>query len=229
MNKLTDPEEAVSRIQPGATLMVGGFGSPGTPFTLINELIRQGKNDLVIIKNEANEPGYGVSNLIEKGQVRKLVTSHLGLNKIAIDQMNRGILEVEFFPQGILAEKIRTGGAGLFGFLTDIGVDTELAEGKPVIEVEGVKTLVEKSLRADFALIHAAVSDLFGNLRYEATAMNFNPLMAMAADNVIAEAEKVVEIGALDPNFVQTTGAFVDHLVQLNELSQEYQIMPHHV
>jgi acetate CoA/acetoacetate CoA-transferase alpha subunit len=146
-----------------------------------------------------------------------------------IDMMNRGEIEVEFFPQGILAEKIRAGGAGLFGILTDIGINTLLAEKKAVLPVNGKTVMIEPALRANVALIHAAVADPFGNLVYEKSARNFNPAMATAADRVIVEAEQLVELGALEPDAIHTPGGFVDHVVFLNELSEEYGILTHHV
>ena len=193
-DKTTTIEAAVERIAPGATIMLSGFGVPGTPFQLIRELVRQGQGGLTLIKNDANETGMGVDHLLASGQVRRLITTHIGLNARAVAMMNAGELEVEFCAQGILAERIRAGGAGLPGILTDIGMQTELAEGKPRIEIGGVPALVETALRVDVALIHAARADVFGNLAYAATARNFAPLMAMAADVVIAEAETVPDM-----------------------------------
>jgi acetate CoA/acetoacetate CoA-transferase alpha subunit len=172
----------------------------------------------------------GVSKLLEAGQVRRMITTHLGLNKTAIGMMNRGEIEVEFYPQGILAEKVRAGGAGLYGFLTDIGLDTELlASTKQTTWFEGRELILEPALTAEVALVHAAKADRFGNLLYAKSAMNFNPLMATAAATVIAEVEEVVEIGELDPEHIHTSGAFVDHLVVLEELSEEYGILERHL
>jgi acetate CoA/acetoacetate CoA-transferase alpha subunit len=213
----------------GLTVMVGGFGVPGTPFSLVDALLASGATGLTLIKNEANEDHMGVSKLIEAGQVRKIITSHLGLNATVIGIMNRGEIEVEFYPQGILAEKIRTGGAGLFGFLTDIGIDTILKEKKQTILMDGREVIVEPALTADVALIHAAVGDRSGNLVYAKSARNFNPVMATAARMVIAEVERVVETGALEPDQIHTPGAFVDHVVELDELTEEYGILAHHV
>ena len=211
------------------TVMVGGFGVPGTPFTLVDALLASGVSGLTLIKNEANEDHMGVSKLIEAGQVRKIITSHLGLNATVIGIMNRGEIEVEFYPQGILAEKIRTGGAGLFGFLTDIGIDTILKETKQTILMDNREVIVEPALTADIALIHAAMADRSGNLVYEKSARNFNPSMATAARTVVAEVERVVDIGSLDPDQIHTPGAFVDHLVEIKELTAEYGILAHHV
>jgi acetate CoA/acetoacetate CoA-transferase alpha subunit len=229
IDKTTTLAEAVSSIGDGSTVMVGGFGVPGTPFTLIDALLAGGASNLTVIKNEANEDHMGLSKLIEAGRVKKIITSHLGLNSTVIGMMNRGEVEVEFFPQGILAEKIRAGGAGLFGFLTDIGIDTILRDKKEVITVAGREVLVEPALRADVALIHAAIGDRSGNLVYEKSARNFNPVMATAAEKVIAEVERLVEVGSLNPDQVHTPGAFVDHVVEIKQLTGEYGILAHHV
>jgi len=223
------PENIRHLFSDGLTVMVGGFGVPGTPFILVDALLASGATDLTLIKNEANEDHIGVSKLIEAGQVCKIITSHLGLNTTVIGIMNRGEIEVEFYPQGILAEKIRCGGAGLFGFLTDIGIDTILREKKQMIMMDGREVIVEPSLQADIALIHAAAGDPGGNLIYEKSARNFNPVMATAARTVIAEVERVVPVGSLEPDRIHTPGAFVDHLVEIKELTQEYGILAHHV
>jgi acetate CoA/acetoacetate CoA-transferase alpha subunit len=229
IDKTTSLTEAVSRIGDGCTVMVGGFGVPGTPFALIDTLLAGGASNLTVIKNEANEDHMGLSKLIEAGRVEKIITSHLGLNSTVIGMMNRGEVQVEFYPQGILAEKIRAGGAGLFGFLTDIGIDTVLRENKEVITIAGREVIVEPALRADVALIHAAVGDRSGNLIYEKSARNFNAVMATAAETVIAEVERLVDVGSLNPDQVHTPGAFVDHVVEIRQLTGEYGILAHHV
>jgi acetate CoA/acetoacetate CoA-transferase alpha subunit len=229
IDKTTTIEKALAYIHDGDTVMVGGFGVPGTPFILIEGLLNKGITDLILIKNEANEDGMGISKLIEAGRVRKLITSHLGLNATVIEMMNRRDIDVEFFPQGILAEKIRAAGAGLIGILTDIGIDTILREKKQIMTIDGRDVLVEKPLRADVALIHASIADRMGNLIFEQSAQNFNPIMAMAADRVITEVEKIVEIGELDPDSIHTPGAFVDHLIMIRELTYEYGILESHV
>ena len=229
MNKIKQIQDAVAAIPSGAVIMIGGFGSPGTPFSLINELLRQGQQDLTLIKNDANEAGIGISKLIENGQVKCLITTHIGLNKTAIEWMNTGKLEVVFHPQGMLAEKIRTAGAGSFGFLTDIGLGTEITKPEQLLEWQGKTYKVEMALKADVALLHAAKADRFGNLVYDGSAMNFNPLMAMAADHVIVETSDCVEVGELQPNQIHTPCAFVDQLVVLPKLTTEYEIMEHHV
>jgi len=225
IDKTSEMETAVSKIPDGASVMLGGFGVPGTPFCLIQELVRQGQKNLTIIKNDANENGMGVDWLLENGQVEKLITSHIGLNSRAVQMMNDGDIQVEFVPQGILAERIRVAGAGVMGFVTDIGMGTPLAKGKLEVSVGDAVGLLEPALRADFALIHASRSDTFGNLIYAATARNFNPLMAMAASRTIVESEVVVPAGEIAPDEVHTPAPFVDHVVQLPSLPEVYNVV----
>lgn len=227
MNKQKLVTEAIAQIPSGATIMVSGFGSPGTPFTLLDELVRQGQKDLTIIKNDANEDGIGVARLLDAGQVTRYITTHIGLNRKAIDLMNQGLLEVEFFPQGILAEKIRNGGSGCLGFLTDIGLDTELTRPEDIFEYQGQRVKIEAALTADFALIHATRGDHFGNLSYTQSAMNFCPIMAMAAEHTIAEVVSISEPGMLDPDTIHTPSAFVASVVELGELSNQYDFLEH--
>jgi acetate CoA/acetoacetate CoA-transferase alpha subunit len=226
IDKTTTIEEAVAAIPDGATVMVGGFGVPGTPFTLIRELVRQGQKGLTLIKNDANEQGMGIDHLLANGQVDRLIATHIGLNPRAIALMNEGRLAVEFCGQGILAERIRCAGAGLLGFVTDVGRGTLLAKDKQTLALpDGAQGMVETALRADFALIHAERADPFGNLTYRATARNFSPLMAMAADRVIAEVETLCSLGDQDPDAVHTPGPFVDDVVPLATLSEEYAVV----
>lgn len=229
LDKTTTAEKAVQAVQPGDSLMVGGFGVPGTPFILIDALLEQGTDRLTLIKNEANIKGMGVSKLLEAGRVRKIISTHLGLNPVAIRMMNQKEIEVEFNPQGILAERIRAGGAGLLGLVTDISVDTILKETKKTVEIDGRTLILETALRARVAFIHAATGDRFGNLVYEKSARNFNPAMATAADVVIAEVENLVETGSLDPDQIHTPGAFIDHVVEIKELTGEYGILEDYV
>lgn len=224
-DKQSSVEAAIAHVKDGDTVMLGGFGVPGTPFTLIHALVRHGARDLTIVKNDANEPNMGVDHLLQAGLVSRLITTHLGLNAHAIELMNSSQIKVEFNAQGILAERIRAGGAGLGGFLSDIGIGTELAEGKRVIEQGGKTYLIEPALRANVALLHAARADSFGNLAYIATARNFNPLMAMAANCVIAEVETMLPLGGLAPDDIHTTGVFVDHVAALGALSKEYAVV----
>jgi len=229
MKKNQTLENAIAAIPSGAVVMVGGFGNPGTPFSLINELVRQGQTDLTLIKNDANESGHGVSRLIENGQVRKLITTHIGLNKRVIDLMNQGVIEIQFHPQGMLAEKIRTAGAGSFGFLTDIGIDSEITRPEDLLDWQGQTYKVEMALSADYALIHAAQADWLGNLLYRGSAINFSPLMAMAANHVIVETPDLGAPGRFKPEQVHTPGAFIDSVVPLESLTSDYGILEHHV
>ena len=208
IDKSTNIADAIAKIRDGDTIMVAGFGVPGTPFCLIDELVRQGQKNLTVIKNDANESGMGIDLLLRNGQVARLVVSHMGLNPHAIERMNAGDITVEFCAQGILAERIRAAGAGLTAILSDIGVDTLLAEGKEIIEVDGKQCVVEKALSADVALIHAERADTFGNHTYAASARNFSPLMAMAAKTVIVETEQLLEQGGIAPGVGAHAGAF---------------------
>jgi len=223
-SKLAGLEDAVSAVRDGMTVMISGFGIPGTPFTLIDELVRQRPRNLTIIKNDANERGMGIDRLLEAGMVDVLVASHIGLNPRAVEQMNAGRLRVEFNSQGILAERVRAAGVGLDAVLTDIGMETQLAEGKQRVELRGKTLLVEPALHADVAFIHAEQADPFGNLRYAATARNFAPLMAMAARTTIAEVEDLVPVGSIAADHVHTPGPFVQQLVVLPELSEAYHV-----
>ncbi|MBL8579077.1 MAG: CoA transferase subunit A [Mesorhizobium sp.] len=224
-DKTCGMEEAISRIVDGATVMVGGFGVPGTPFSLIRELVRQGQKDLVIVKNDANEVGMGVDWLLANGQVRKLIASHIGLNGNAVSMMNSGKIEVEFVPQGLLAERIRAAGAGLLGVVSDIVLDAPSASGKTTVMVDGMRGILEPAIRADFALVHAERSDRFGNLCFAASARNFNPLVCMAARHTIVEAETILPVGAIAPETVHTPGPFVDAVVAIPELLGVYGVV----
>ncbi|MFW5791478.1 MAG: CoA transferase subunit A [Desulfohalobiaceae bacterium] len=229
IDKTTTPAGALRTVAHGSRVMLGGFGAPGTPFTLIAALLEQGATGLTLVKNDANEQGMGISTLFEAGRAKRFIVSHMGLNALAIEMMNQGRLEVEMHPQGILAEKIRAGGAGLAAFLTDIGLETLLAEQRETTSFRGRRYIVEPALRADVALVHAARADRWGNLVFEKTARNFNPLMATAADLVVAEAREIVDIGALDPDHIHTPGAFVDHVVPVATGMKEYEVLENHV
>lgn len=212
--KMITAKEVISTIQDGATIMVGGFMATGTPEVLIDALVEKGVKDLTIICNDAGYPGRGVAKLVTNRQIKRLIASHVGLNPEVGKQMAEKKLEVELIPQGTLAEKIRAAGAGLGGFLTKTGVGTVVEEGKQVIEEEGEKYLLEKPLKAEFALIRASIIDKKGNIYYHESTRNFNPLMATAAETVIAASEKMVEIGELDPNTVMTPHNFIDYIVE---------------
>ena len=194
--------------------MVGGFMSCGSPEILIDALVEKGVKDLTIICNDAGVPGRGVGKLISKGMVKTLIASHVGLNREVGERMNNGTLDCVLVPQGTLAERIRSGGCGLGGFLTPTGVGTIVAEGKEIINVDGKDFLLEKPLKADFALVRGSKVDEFGNITYNGSTVNFNPLIATAADYVIVGACECVEVGDIDPNNVATSGIFVNAIVE---------------
>jgi len=205
--------EVVGMIPDGARIMVGGFLSVGTPERLMDEIVRQGKRNLTIIANDTARPGVGVGKLIDAKLVKSVVVSHIGTNPETQRQMMAGDLAVELVPQGTLIERIRAGGYGLGGVLTPTGVGTLVEEGKRKIEVEGKEYLLETAIRADFALVHAFLSDYMGNLAYALTARNYNPVIAMAADTVIATAEHIVPVGVIAPDHVITPAPIVDYIV----------------
>ena len=206
-------EQAVARIPAGATLMIGGFMGVGTPEKIVDELVRQRKGRLTVIANDNALPGRGIGKLVDAGLVARTITSHVGLNPETQKRMLAGTMQVELVPQGTLIERIRAGGAGLGGVLTATGVGTVVEEGKRVVEVNGKKYLLETALRADFALVHSFLADYVGNLAYALTARNFNPLIALAADTVIVEAEHIVPVGVIAPDHVHTPAPLVDYLI----------------
>jgi 3-oxoacid CoA-transferase subunit A len=203
----------------GMTIAVGGFGLSGNPTNLIRALRDTGAKDLTIVSNNMGVDGKGLGLLLENKQVKKVVASYVGENKLFAEQYLSGELEVEFAPQGTLAERLRAGGAGIPGFYTATGVGTPIAEGKPEAEFDGRRYILERGIVADIALVRAARADRYGNLRYRLTARNFNPLVATAGKLTIAEAEEIVD--ALDPDEVLTPGIFVQRLVQAEDLTKE--------
>ena len=204
---------AVQMIPDGATLMIGGFMGVGTPERLIDELVRQGKRNLIVIANDNAVPGRGIGKLVDAGLIRRTIASHIGLNPETQRQMIAGAMAVDLVPQGTLIERIRAGGCGLGGVLTPTGVGTIVEEGKQRIDLNGKGYLLETALRADFALINAFLADYLGNLSYALTARNFNPVMAMAADTTIVTAEHIVPVGLISPDHVVTPAPLVDYLV----------------
>lgn len=213
MNKVISIDEAVNHIEDGMTIMIGGFLGCGSPHRLVDALVKKGVKDLTLICNDSGFPEIGSGKLVVNKQIKKLIASHVGTNRETGNQMNSGEMEVVLVPQGTLAEQVRAGGAGLGGFLTPTGVGTVIEEGKQKMEIDGKTYLLEKPLRADVALIAGETVDKFGNIVYYGATRNFNQLMAAAADVVIVEAEKVVEVGELDPNDVVTPGIFVNYIV----------------
>ncbi|MGB9866671.1 MAG: acetate CoA-transferase subunit alpha [Bacillota bacterium] len=211
--KITTLEEAVCHVKDGMTIMVGGFLGVGTPEGLIDALVRKGVKDLTLVCNDTAFPDKGVGKMIVKKQFKKVIVSHIGTNPETGRQMREGELEVELVPQGTLAERVRAAGAGLGGILTPTGVGTLAENGKQKLELGGKTYLLELPLRADVALLRAHLADKKGNLTYRRAARNFNPLMAMAADLVIVEADKILEVGEIDPDMVMTPGILVDLIV----------------
>jgi acetate CoA/acetoacetate CoA-transferase alpha subunit len=206
-------ERAVAMIPDGASLMIGGFMATGTPERVVDEIVRQNKRALTVIANDTASPGRGIGKLIAAKLARKAIVSHIGLNPETQRQMTAGELEVELVPQGTLVERIRAGGYGLGGVLTQTGIGTTVEKGKQQIKVDGKTYLLEVALRADFALVHAFLVDYLGNLSYALTARNFNPIIAMAADTVIADADNIVPVGVISPDHIVTPGPVVDYLV----------------
>lgn len=207
------PEAAAERICDGASLLIGGFMAVGSPERMIDAIVARGLRGLTIIANDTAMPGKGIGKLVSAGAVARLVTSHIGLNPETQARMIAGEIEVELVPQGTLVERIRAGGVGLGGVLTPTGLGTEVEDGKQVVEVRGRRYLLEEPIRADFALIGAWQADYVGNLSYLLTAHNFNPVMALAGDTVIAEPEAIVPVGVIPPDAVKTPGVLVDHLL----------------
>lgn len=205
-------KEAAAMITDGMTIMVGGFLTNGTPEAIIDAIVEKGVKDLTVIGNDAGLPGKGIGKLVENRLVKKLIVSHVGLTPIVAQLSNNNELILELVPQGTLAEKIRSGGAGLGGVLTPTGIGTIVAEGKEVITVDDREYLLEKPLKADVALIKAYQADESGNLRYKGSTRNFNPIMATAAELVIAESDNIVESGTIGPDYVETPGLFVDYI-----------------
>lgn len=214
MNKAISAEKLSALFKDGMTIMVGGFLANGTPERIIDELVKSGVKDLTLIANDTSYPDRGCGRLIANHQVKKLIASHIGTNPMTGDQMNTGELIIEFSPQGTLAERVRAGGAGLGGVLTPTGLGTVIEEGKQKIEIDGEVFLLEKPIRADFTFIKGSVGDEFGNLIYKGTTQNFQPLMAMAADCVVAEIEEIHPIGQIPMEQIHTSGIFVDYILR---------------
>ncbi len=206
-------DKSVAMIPDGATLMIGGFMGVGTPERVVDEIVRQNKRDLTVIANDTAAPGRGIGKLVDAKLLRKAIVSHIGLNPETQRQLMTGTLEVELVPQGTLVERIRAGGHGLGGILTQTGIGTPAEDGKQRLEVNGKTYLVEVPLRADFALVQAFLADYLGNLSYALTARNFNPVMAMAAETVIVCAEHIVPTGVISPDHVVTPAPLVDYII----------------
>ncbi|WP_425425001.1 CoA transferase subunit A [Anaerobacillus alkalilacustris] len=207
-------DEALTNIKDGMTIMYGGFGGVGNPPTLINGILTKGSKELTLIGNDAGFPNIGIGKLISQGRAKRLIASHIGSNPVAGKLMSDGKLDVEFSPQGTLVERIRSGGMGLGGVLIDIGMNTSFSENKKVVELDGRQYLIESALTADISIVFAKKADTYGNLIYDKSARNTNPLIAMAGDLTIAEVEEIVPVGKLEPEEIITPGAFVDIVIQ---------------
>lgn len=214
-------EAIVGIMKDGMVLAVGGFGLSGNPFDLIDAVRASGVKDLTVVSNNMGIDGKGLGLLLATGQVRRVIASYVGENKLFADQFLAGKLEVEFCPQGTLAERLRCGGSGIPAFYTKTGVGTLVAEGKPHEEFDGAVYVQERAIIADVALVHAFLADTEGNLVYRYTARNFNPIVAMAGIVTIAEAEKIVQPGEIDPNHVITPGVFVQRLIHTTDRPKE--------
>lgn len=206
--------EAVDRIQDGATIIVGGFGLCGIPEKTILALREKGVKDLTIVSNNCGVDDWGLGLLLANKQIKKMISSYVGENKIFEKQFLSGELEVELVPQGTLAERIRAGGAGIPGFYTATGVGTPVAEGKELKEFDGRTFVLEKGIVGDFALVKAWKADPYGNLIYRKTSRNFNPLAAMAGKITIAEVEEIVGVGDLEPDYIHTPGIYIQHVLE---------------
>lgn len=212
--EILSAQQATTKLEDGMTIMVGGFMTVGTPEKLIDAIAHSGIKDLTIICNDAGLPGKGVGKLIENGQVSKLIASHIGLNRIAGEKMNSGEMEVDLIPQGTLAERIRSGGAGLGGVLTKTGLNTLVEEGKQKVIVNGEEFLLEEPLKADIALLKSSITDVYGNTAFNKTTANFNPVMATASELVFVEPDTVVESNEVNPNLFTLPSVLIDYIVR---------------
>src|SRR5438309_1293253 len=212
--RVANAEAAIERLRDGATILMGGFGLCGIPENLIAAVRKKGSKNLAIASKNAGVDDFGIGLLLQARQVKKMISTYVGENKLFEQLVLKGELEVELNPQGTFAERLRAGGAGIPAFYTPTGYGTMVAEGKEVREFDGRKCVLERALRGDFAFVKAWKGDRWGNLIYRKTARNFNPMMATAADFVIAEVEQLVEIGQLDPDRIHTPGIFVDAIFQ---------------
>lgn len=215
MNKIVhNAHDAIQGISDGALLALGGFGLCGIPENCIQALVNTGIKNLTCVSNNAGVDGFGIGLMLEKRQVKKMIASYVGENAEFERQLLSGELEVDLIPQGTLAERLRAGGAGIPAFYTATGYGTEVAEGKEIREFEGRMYIMERAIKADFGIVKAWKGDTHGNLIYRGTAMNFNPLVAMAGRVTIAEVEELVEAGELNPSEIQTPGIFVHRIFQ---------------
>lgn len=213
-SKVVSMEEAMTHVRSGMTVMIPGFVNCGVPETLIKAVIAAGYTDFNVISNNTSVQGRGIGLLVHENRIKHITCSHIGSNKETVAKVVAGEIDVTFTPQGTLCERIRAGGAGIGGILTPTGLGTPMEEGKQIIEVDGKRYILETPLHADLALIHAWKVDKMGNCIFRHTARNFNSIMATAADLVIVEAEEIVEVGELEPDYIMTPGCLVDYIVQ---------------
>jgi acetate CoA/acetoacetate CoA-transferase alpha subunit len=214
MSKLVKPEELRHLFKDGMTIMIGGFLGCGTPHKIIDKIIEANVKDLTIIANDTSFVDRGIGRLVVNRQVKKVIASHIGTNSETGRLMNEGLMEVELVPQGTLIERIRAGGSGLGGVLTPTGIGTIVEEGKQKVTIKGKEYLIELPLRADLSIIRGTIVDEFGNTFYKGTTRNFNPLIAMAAEKVVVETEKLVKVGELNPDYVITPGVLIDYIIE---------------
>lgn len=213
MTKAITLDELKAKFFDGMTIMVGGFLANSTSERIIDAIVESGVQNITLISNDTSYVDRGCGKLIVSGQVKHLIASHIGTNKVTGERMNAGDLDVEFSPQGTLAERVRAAGAGLGGVLTATGLGTDVEKGKEKITVNGKEYLLETPLKADFAFLRAQIGDEIGNLIYKGTSQNFQPLMAMAADTVVVEIDEIVPRGQLAPETIHTPSIFVDYIV----------------
>lgn len=212
--KVSTYDDIKSLFKDGQSILFGGFGGVGTPPGLVNSILETNIRDLLLIGNDAGFPHIGIGKIVTEKRVRKLIVSHIGSNPNAGTMMHEGNLEIEFSPQGTLVERIRAGGMGLGGIVTEIGLDSTIVnDGKQIVEINHQPYLVEPALTADIAIVYAKQSDPYGNLVFDKSARNTNPLVAMAGDITIVEAEEIVPLGALNPEEIVTPGVFVDYII----------------
>ncbi|MFE4426448.1 CoA transferase subunit A [Peribacillus butanolivorans] len=212
-NKIVTLEEALEYITDGCTLMYGGFGGVGTPPTLIQGILDKGVKELTLIGNDTGFPDIGIGRLVTLERAKKVIASHIGSNPNAGRLMTEGKLQVEFSPQGTLAERIRAGGVGLGGIFVDVGIGTIAEEGKDKMVIAGKEYLIETALTSEVSIVYAKKADPLGNLVFDKSARNFNPLVAMAGAFTIAEVEEIVPVGELDPECIATPGIYVDMVI----------------
>ncbi|WP_282172794.1 CoA transferase subunit A [Cytobacillus firmus] len=213
-NKIIELDDAMKHFRDGMIIMFGGFGGIGTPPSIIDGILDNGFKDLTLIGNDSGFPHIGIGKVVSQGRAKKMIASHIGSNPVAGQLMTDGKMEVEFSPQGILAERIRAGGVGIPAILSDIGLDNDIVTGnKQICSVGGKKYLVETALTADISIVFAKKADPYGNLIFDKSARNTNPLVAMAGDMTIAEVEEIVPLGSLDPDEIITPGVFVNYIV----------------